>query len=310
MLRASIDIGSNSVLLICAEINSDNKIVRELINESRMTSLGKDLDKNLFILKESFDATFEALSFYSYKLKDLNVPPVNVIVTATEACRVARNFHELQKKVHDELGFSITLLSGTGEAYYTALGVSTTMKSRSREEIEKPVVIMDIGGASTELIKLRLDPFEVVESISLPVGSVRALDWSELNTIEVQLDKIMARDFSIFETPNLICVAGSMTAMASMYQGLREFNAEKIEGLEISFEDFKLFSEELQRTSQENLRLQFPYLEKRIPLMGVASKIAVRFGKVLGIKKMSISTRGLRYGTLLTERIHEKFINK
>ena len=63
MFRASIDIGSNSCLLLVAEI-SDNGKIRTVESEARVTSLGKSLDKNQVFLKESMESTFNALEEY------------------------------------------------------------------------------------------------------------------------------------------------------------------------------------------------------------------------------------------------------
>ena len=66
MIRASIDIGSNSVLLLAAELDEDRKkIKKELLNLSHITSLGKDLDKNKWSKVEKFYGREEAIILYN-----------------------------------------------------------------------------------------------------------------------------------------------------------------------------------------------------------------------------------------------------
>ena len=303
MIRASIDIGSNSVLLLAAELDDlGQKVLNELLNLSYITSLGKDLDKTKQFHPESMQSTFEALQDYKTQLKKINISPGQVIVTATEAARVAGNSKEFFLKIKEEIGFEITIISSGAEAYFTAMGVA------SGHSDNDTVVIMDIGGASTELIKAQMKPFKIIDSISLPVGAVRASDWLKDQSFEEKIREIFSKNLDFYQTKTLLCVAGGMTAMAAMYLGLKEFDASKIEGMTIPFHSFELFSNDLQKTNTENLLLLFPFLGKRVTAISAAAKVASMFGVRLKVENIKISTRGLRYGTLLSGFIDNQFI--
>lgn len=303
MLRASIDIGSNSVLLLLAEWDEkQNKIRDILLNLSHITSLGKDLDKNKAFREDSMQATYHALEDYKSQLQKFNFTPENVIATATEAARVATNSKSFFEKIRLDLGFSIQLISAEGEAYYTALGVV------SGQELEaNSIVVMDMGGASTELINITTKPFHIKSSISFPVGSVRATDWSAQGDFASRMQAILSRDLTLFQTPNLVCVAGGMTSLASMYIGAFEYNDKLIDGLKIEFSSFKKFSYDLTKTNPESILFRFPYLGKRAPMLAAASEVAVQIGEKLAIEQITISTRGLRFGTLFQGGIDERY---
>jgi exopolyphosphatase/guanosine-5'-triphosphate,3'-diphosphate pyrophosphatase len=305
MLRASIDIGSNSVLLLAAELNANGTIARELLNESFITSLGRDLDATKKFHPDSMQATYEALSTYKKLLAKIKFPIKDVVATATEASRVATNSREFFKKIKDELGFTIQIISGEGEAYYTALGVVSSVP-RS----ENKIIVMDMGGASTELIQIQIAPFKIMSSISLPVGSVRATDWTKKGEFDSRINEILSADLKTYHTDTLVCVAGSMTALAAMYLGQREYNDEKVEGMKVSFKSFQEFAKDLQNTSLENLNMLFPFLGKRAPMVSAGSKVAELIGRKLGINTIKVSTRGLRYGTVMTGGIDEQFIGQ
>ncbi len=307
MKRASIDIGSNSVLLLAVEYDTqNNRIIKEILNESAITSLGKDLDKTKEFHLESMEATLLALKSYKKLLETQHFRTEEVIVTATEASRVAKNATSFFKQVLDETGFKVHVITGKGEAYYTALGVVSSLVTSS----EKTVIVMDIGGASTELIKIELNPFKILESISMPVGSVRATDWFNQGQLDEKLKEIFKTNLETFQTKTLICVAGSMTALASMYLGQKIYEDQKIDGMELAFTSFADFASDLQKTNVENLLLLFPFLGKRAPMVACGSRVAVEIGKILNIKNIKISTRGLRYGTVFTGGIHEQYINR
>jgi exopolyphosphatase/guanosine-5'-triphosphate,3'-diphosphate pyrophosphatase len=167
---------------------------------------------------------------------------------------------------------------------------------------------MDIGGASTELIKIRISPFEIIKSISLPVGSVRATDWKKNGEFEIKINQILGTDLSEYYTKSLVCVAGSMTALASIYLGQKEYVGSKVEGTTISFSTFKAFTNDLRNTSVENLLLLFPFLGKRAPMIAGGSHIAELIGTKLKVEIIKISTRGLRYGTIVSGEIDEQYI--
>ena len=302
MIRASIDIGSNSVLLLAAELDdSGKKIVKELLDLSYITSLGKDLDKSKMFHPVSMQATFDALLDYKNQLAKLNIMPTQVLVTATEAARVARNSLDFFSKIKKEIGFEVTIITSQAEAYFTAAGVSSAIHDTDT------IVIMDIGGASTELIKVQTHPFKVINSLSLPVGAVRASDWLSENVFDKKMAEIFNTNLDFYETKTLLCVAGGMTSMAAMYLGLKEFDPKKIDGMNISFESFKLFVGDIQKKNTENILLLFPFLGKRATVISAASKLALLFGAHLKIENIKISTRGLRYGTILEGEINGKF---
>ena len=304
MRRASIDIGSNSVLLLAVELDDTNNIVKELLNESFITSLGKDLDVTKKFHPDSMKATYEALLAYKKLLDQIKFPINEVIATATEASRVSTNSREFFDKIKRELGFNIQIISSEGEAYYTALGVMTSLKNHHGS-----IVVMDIGGASTELIKIETSPFKIHSSVSLPVGSVRATDWKSKGEFEDRLSEILMLDMNEYETSILVCVAGSMTALASMYLGQREYVDSKVEGMQISFKSFCEFSRDLQKTTVENLLMLFPFLGKRAPMVAGGAHVAELIGTKLKIDTMKVSTRGLRYGTVCTGGINEQYLS-
>jgi exopolyphosphatase/guanosine-5'-triphosphate,3'-diphosphate pyrophosphatase len=291
MIRASIDIGSNSVLLLAVQWN--NKIEKEILNCSHITSLGKDLDKTKMFHPESMQSTYDALLDYKNKLSIVNIEAANVIVTATEAARVATNAKDFFVKIKNELGFKVQIISGEQEAYFTALGVVSGVESP-----EKNLVVMDIGGASTELIKIQSTPFKILSSISLPVGSVRGTDWKKSNLFDEKMKEILTLSFSDYQTDNMICVAGSMTSLATMLLGKKEFDDQAIDGLKINLADFKKFTISIQDKNASELLGIFPFLGKRAPMVAAGAEVALLILEKLKVQKLQVSTRGLRYGVV------------
>mgnify|MGYP001050957673 CR=1 FL=1 len=302
MIRASIDIGSNSCLLLVLEIKGES--ITTLESHSRITSLGKDLDVNKCFLDESIKSTLQALSDYSNILSKYDIDSREVIVTATEASRVANNFDDLSVPAKKDFNFEIQRISGEGEAFYTAFGVAMGVEDKSSN-----ITIMDIGGASTELINVQLDDFKIINSVSLPIGSVRATNWIKNKAFDVELKKILGEyELDSFKVKRLICVAGTMTTVAAIIEKMSTFNEDKIQGLTFSRESLDLLKAELENKSGDEILEHYPICGKRAFSIYGGALVASKLSSYLNVSEFEISTYGLRYGVAIKGSIDERFI--
>jgi exopolyphosphatase / guanosine-5'-triphosphate,3'-diphosphate pyrophosphatase len=304
-MRASIDIGSNSVLLLAGDI-LEGKFVEKL-NEANITGLGKNLDKNGIFLKQSMEETYKVLKEYKSKIEKLNIDVSSVVVTATEASRVAKNADSFFKDIKRDLGFSTNIITSTGEAFYTGLGISKGCENLGGGN----KIILDIGGASTELIKIKTNPFEILSSVSLPIGSVRATDWLKNDSFKLNLDKVF-NDSHVgdYETEKIICVAGTMTSLGAMLKGLKDYKDFLIDGYEFNFSTLERFILKLNKMDPFQILKEFPIIGKRFETITGGGIVGIEIGRRLNVKNVIISTRGLRYGTLIEGVIDEQFISR
>jgi len=302
VLRASIDIGSNSCLLLILDVEKNDSF-KVLESHARITSLGKDLDKNKLFLEVSMNSTFDALEEYANIVSKYAIELSEVLVTATEASRVATNADTFFKKVKEQIGLEITKISGVGEAHYTALGVSKGVKTK-----EQSLVIMDIGGASTELIQVNLDEFSIEKSISLPIGSVRATDWMNANSFDENVAQILSSNkISDFISEKLICVAGTMTTLSAILLGQESFIESEIHGHEFTISDLEKLLCSLKNKNAEEILQDYPVCGKRAFSIYGGGIVAKTLCQKLKTTKIEISTFGLRYGVAIEGRIDERF---
>ncbi len=302
-VKASIDIGSNSTLLLVAEDN--NGLLKELHKQSYVTALGRDLDKNGSFLEESMDATFSALSEYGKKAKELGVPPEKIIATATEASRVASNSKDFYEKVEAELGIQVKIITSEAEAYYSARGVLF-------ENISDPeIIIMDIGGASTELIKVQTKPFKIIETISLPFGAVRVTDWIQSDQVDEKLLAVFSKyETKPYVTKKLFCVAGTMTSVANMHLGHKKFIEDEVHNHCMMREQFLSLVEENKQFNEQQFLDKYPFLGKRARTIKGGMVVASSIFDKCSVESIIVSTYGLRYGTLIEGEIKDGFISR
>ena len=278
-----------------------NGEIQEIVSEERITALGRDLDRTRQLHPQSMQDTRDALKDYFGIIERNGLVPREALVTATEAARVATNAKDFFRELEECLGFRIHIITAEGEAYYTLRGVI--------EDDNKPTVIMDIGGASTELIKVSGCSLE--KMVSLPVGSVRGSDWAREGSFEVRLKDILADvdlRMASFQALQVVGVGGTMTSLAAMCKNVRNFEAGELEDCSIGYHDLEELLERIEKQSEERLHENFPFLGERVRSIKTGGRLALMVGGTLGVRTWKISTRGLRHGILAEGRIDGRFL--
>ena len=155
-----IDLGSNSVRMQISEIDAyGGYTIKGYYRE--YVRLSENMGKEKTLKDEPMRRTIQALK--SFKARYSQFDHVVIKAVATAAVRQAKNQAEFLKKVKDETGIELNVISGNMEAYLDYLGVVNTLPVRNG-------IIMDCGGASTELIWLQNG--ECKQRISIPIGAV------------------------------------------------------------------------------------------------------------------------------------------
>ena len=141
-LYAVIDLGSNSFhMLVTRQLANSVQVVDKV---KRKVRLAAGLNSNNTLSSTAMAKGLECLRFFAERLQD--IPSENIRIVATATLRLATNRADFIRAANDILGHNITLLSGLQEAENIYLGVAHTSCSA------KEKLVLDIGGASTELI--------------------------------------------------------------------------------------------------------------------------------------------------------------
>lgn len=253
MKIATIDIGSNSILLLVAEVK-DGQLIQTFRNESRVTGLGRNLDETGKFLELAQEESFDALKEYKDYCSEEGIAADSIIATATEASRVASNAGAFFAKVKNELGINVVTINALGEAYYSAKGILLG------ESTQESMTIMDIGGASTEFITLDSEK-NIEHSFSLPVGSVRVTNWMESGEWPKNFNSAIEKfkkEISRLEVKTLHCVAGTLTSLANMHLGHKEFVEKEVHGHVLTKSDVENMLETYKDYCPEDFLKQFP----------------------------------------------------
>jgi exopolyphosphatase / guanosine-5'-triphosphate,3'-diphosphate pyrophosphatase len=159
---AAVDIGSNSLRMMAAEVNSGE--TRILAEERQVTRLGESVFQSGQISKEALDFLCSTLTRMTDVYNRLEI--VGVRAVATSAVRDASNQNEFLQRASDALGTNVEIISGSEEARLIHLGVEARWP-RPKER----TLIIDVGGGSAELIISQGG--QLIDAVSKPLGALR-----------------------------------------------------------------------------------------------------------------------------------------
>jgi len=162
---AAIDCGTNSIKVLIAGVRDDGGL-DVVLRDSRVVRLGQGVDETKMLADEALERTFAAIDEFAAIIREHGVPPERLRFCATSATRDAGNAAVFAEGVRTRLGVEPDVLSGDEEA---ALVFAGAMAAQSPMPPE-PVLVIDIGGGSTELV---LGEGERRDAVSMDIGSVR-----------------------------------------------------------------------------------------------------------------------------------------
>lgn len=226
---AAIDIGTNSTRLLVAEMKGSTLV--PVYQDVVTTRLGEGGQDSQTLLAPAMERTAAAVTKFYRQAQDLGAEVVRLF--GTSALREADNQEQFQLLVKSQVGQRPEVLSGDREAHLTYLGAVRALG------LTEPVVVMDVGGGSTEIIWGQ--GRKVLSAVSIKVGAVRltekylpsdpptALEWAEMaGLIFAQLqDKLRPLQHKVKQA---VAVGGTATTVAAMVQGLVYYDRAKVQG--------------------------------------------------------------------------------
>jgi exopolyphosphatase/guanosine-5'-triphosphate,3'-diphosphate pyrophosphatase len=296
---ASIDIGTNTVLMYIAEVDYDNTRLKTICNRYAIPRLGKGLAQSGIISGEKKQELITILKRYAEEIA--NVKCDIVLAHSTYPLRTAQNSAQVILDVLRETGIKITVIDGKTEARFSFLGATSGAVN------ESPCVI-DIGGGSTELSTGR--NAELTYRKSVPIGAVNLTEqfiysypptkimFRELNKY---IDTTLRENFQIeSKIAKGIAIAGTPTTLASMKFGLSDFEEEKINGSILTAFELKLFISELSLLTPKEILLKYGQVVKgREDVLLTGTLILSKILEFLELESVSVSSHGLRHGALI-----------
>jgi exopolyphosphatase/guanosine-5'-triphosphate,3'-diphosphate pyrophosphatase len=300
MRVASIDIGTNTILLLVAERNSRGDVVA-IEERATITRLGQGVDKTRRLAPEAVERAMRCLSAYAEVTAKLAVERVEIV--GTSAMRDADGSEPLRQHIRNLFGVDVRVISGDEEAQLTFRGALSGLPPN----VGSDVVVFDIGGGSTEIVRGRTTALETSLNYarSFDIGSVR-LTERHVGSDPPSSEEIAALRWDIQE--NLatlpafprplrpIGIAGTMTTLAAVELGLSVYDSEKVHGHILSLAQLEALAFTLAQiplSARQGLAGMEP---KRADVIVAGAFLAVEVLRKLGAVDVMVSDRGVRWG--------------
>lgn len=306
-ILAAIDVGTNSIHMVVARVDPNLPSFTIIAREKDTVRLGARDPETGQLTAKAMQRAFKALRRHQLLAESLKASCI--LAVATSAVREAPNGRDFVKQVKKDLGLEINLISGAEEARRIYLGVLSGMEFEQR-----PHVVIDIGGGSTELI-LGTGQEPICLS-STKVGAVRLtheyvttdpISNSEFEVLQAYIRGMLERpaeeikaNLSLDETPSLIGTSGTIETLAMIHAQQTLGNVPTpLNGYQFNFKELQDIVRQLKRLSYKERISVIDMPDRRAEIILAGALILQEAMNLLQIERITICERALREGVIV-----------
>ena len=306
---AAIDLGTNNCRLLVARPSRDGFRVIDAF--SRIVRLGEGLHASGELSEAAIERTIDALHVCAGKMQRRGVDRLRCI--ATEACRRAANGTGFLERVEAETGISFEIIAPDEEVRLAYIGCEPLIEHWARH-----VVVLDIGGGSTEVSWLDVDDdgeSQLNAWVSLPCGVVSLAErfggedvGTEAYTAMVNSVQALLAPFEQehnlvrhleSENVQMIGTSGTVTTLAGIHLNLPQYDRRRVDGMVIGFSDVEQVTQSLCNMTVRE-RADVPCVGRdRADLVVAGAAILDAVHGIWPVGRLTVADRGLREGVLL-----------
>jgi exopolyphosphatase/guanosine-5'-triphosphate,3'-diphosphate pyrophosphatase len=308
---AALDLGTNNCRLLVARPTGDGFRVIDAF--SRIIRLGEGMSSTGRICDAAVVRAVEALAICRDKMRNRGVARARLI--ATEACRAAENGGEFRARIAEEVGLELEIIDRETEARLAATGCTPLIDPQA-----DAVILFDIGGGSSELVRLersppcrRGPPLPTIKAwVSLPVGVVTLAERHGGHAVTPGIYAAMVAEVAAFVDRfvaehgrlenahmHLLGTSGTVTTIAGVHLELERYERRKVDGCWIGNDEATHVIERLLAMTHAD-RVANPCIGAEradLVLAGCAILDAIR--NAFPCQRLRVADRGLREGMLV-----------
>ncbi|MBK9156909.1 MAG: Ppx/GppA phosphatase family protein [Propionibacteriaceae bacterium] len=228
MKLAAIDCGTNSVRLLIAEVRPDRTLA-DIDRRLHLTRLGQGVDATGEFAPDALARTLDAVADFAAEIKATGVERTRFVATA--AARDARNREAFFTGVQERVGVPAEIIPGEEEAWLSFRGALASLAAPP-----EPVLVIDVGGGSTELVVGRGGAVEA--GVSIQVGSVRVRERflhsdpptvPEIAAAAAHIDALLdGTGLDLAAVRTWIGVGGTVTSLSALHQNLPTYERARV----------------------------------------------------------------------------------
>jgi exopolyphosphatase/guanosine-5'-triphosphate,3'-diphosphate pyrophosphatase len=305
---AALDLGTNNCRLLIACPAGDG--FRVVDSFSRIIRLGEGIAATGSISDAAIERAIAALSICSDKIRYRRARRLRLI--ATEACRAAANAENFRDRVAAETGIKLEVIDRETEASLAVIGCSPLLDPKGRGAI-----LFDIGGGSTELVRIERDPHapdaapRMKAWMSIPLGVVSLAEHFGGRDVTPELFARMVAEVAQYVAPfaaehgndlrgmHLLGTSGTVTTLAGVFLNLPRYDRRRVDGIWMNNADVTgTVNKLLFMSYQERVNSSCISAERAdLVLAGCAILDAIR--NAFPLPRLRVADRGLREGMLV-----------
>jgi exopolyphosphatase/guanosine-5'-triphosphate,3'-diphosphate pyrophosphatase len=285
MRRAVIDIGTNTVKLLVADVQDGN--VEPVVAKDRTTRLGEGVNESKRLSRTAIARTILTIESFLNEARRLGA--TDVLALTTSATRDAVNRDEFLDGVRCKCGLEVQVITGEREAELIFRGVSS-----DPEWSNQPILVLDVGGGSAEFIQGERGKIGRLQS--LPLGAVRLTEQfgEDFAALTGFLRDTLRKSLSGYDVRHrkLIGTGGTSTTAARIAGGMVDHSS-------ITQDDLHALVDRLRGLPLPE-RKKVPGLPpERADIIVAGGAVFLVAMEILDVKELTVSVRNLRYGALL-----------
>jgi exopolyphosphatase/guanosine-5'-triphosphate,3'-diphosphate pyrophosphatase len=300
-----VDIGTNSTRLLIADVRDG--AIEELDRRSQVTRLGQGVDASGRLADDAMRRVFDTLAAYRNAMDAAAVPADARVAVLTSAARDAANGPDFTARVTNDYGLDARTLDGDTEARTSFRGATHGRDPADRT----PLLVLDVGGGSTELIVGPAGGEAPTFHVSLQVGVVRHTERHlhrdpppphELrqlaDDVRTAIEADVPEDVRA-SAADAVGVAGTATSLAAIDQRLEPYDPRRVHGYVLELGEIELM---LARLAQMDLaeRREVPGLHPdRAPTIVAGAAILLEVLRAFGLDRVEVSEHDILHGVAL-----------
>jgi exopolyphosphatase / guanosine-5'-triphosphate,3'-diphosphate pyrophosphatase len=305
---AALDLGTNNCRLLIACPSGNG--FRVLDSFSRIIRLGEGIAATGCISDASIQRAIAALRICRDKIRFRKAKRLRLI--ATEACRAASNADCFRDRVAAETGIELEVIDRETEAALAVLGCSPLVDPKARG-----AVLFDIGGGSTELVRIERDPNEerprprIKAWMSIPLGVVKLAEHFGGRDVTPRSYARMVQEISKHVAPfakehganlrdmHLLGTSGTVTTLAGIHLDLPRYDRRRVDGIWMSDGEITVTIGRLLGMSYEERASNSCISVERADLVLAGCAILDAIRSAFPLSRLRVADRGLREGMLV-----------
>jgi exopolyphosphatase/guanosine-5'-triphosphate,3'-diphosphate pyrophosphatase len=307
---AALDLGTNNCRLLVARPTADGFRVVDAF--SRIIRLGEGVAASGRISEAAIMRAVEALLVCREKMRLRGVGRARLIATA--ACRAAENGEEFRSRVAKEAGLELEIIDSATEARLAATGCTELF-----DPAATGIILFDIGGGSSELVRLNRSPRgrsgppspDIVGWASLPVGVVtlaeryggqtvsREVYQAMVEEVAVLVDRFAVEHGNDLGAFHMLGTSGTVTTIAGVFLRLARYDRRRVDGCWLSDDEISRVVDELMAMSFEQRAANPCIGAERADLVLAGCAILDAIRRAFPCERLRVADRGLREGMLV-----------